>query len=373
MLHVDIPSSQLFKLLNNTRADACVSIYLKTTPVTGNIAPDRIEFGNLVTQAKEQLENAKFEKRRLAALLEYFDDLIDDDDFWQDQANSLAVLATPDGIRTFRLANSITPMVQVSDRFHLKPLWRATTFPQTAFVLALSENGVRLVEVFSEMPPVTLKVDGLPKNAASAVGKSTLNDRAPSGRIQGAEGQNVRFRQYARQVDAAIRAVLTGSGTPLILAATGRLASVFRSVNSYPNLLPSGIDDSPDRISDAELANLARPVLDANYKDEIEAIQVNFSAQTSRRRTTTDLSDAARAATFGGIETLLIDIDGVIPGTVDEITGIITLADDQDATTYGIIDEIAGRALNTGANVLAVRKSDIPENADLAAILRYQL
>jgi hypothetical protein len=144
-------------------------------------------------------------------------------------------------------------------------------------------------------------------------------------------------------------------------------------VNSYPNLLSSGIDDSPDRISDADLAKMTRPVLDANYKEEVEAIKVHFGAQTARRKTTTDLSDAARAATFGGIETLLIDIDGVVPGTIDEETGIITLADNQDATTYGIIDEIAGRALNTGANVLAVRKSDIPNNADIAAILRYKL
>ena len=77
----------------------------------------------------------------------------------------------------------------------------ADHFPQSAFVLALSENAVRLVEIFTELPPVTVKVPDLPHDAASAVGKSTLNDRSPSGRIQGAEGQNVRLRQFARKVD----------------------------------------------------------------------------------------------------------------------------------------------------------------------------
>ena len=46
------------------------------------------------------------------------------------QAHSLAVLATPDSVRTFRLATAITDMVEVSDRFHLKPLLRAIAFPQ---------------------------------------------------------------------------------------------------------------------------------------------------------------------------------------------------------------------------------------------------
>ena len=57
---------------------------------------------------------AGFDKRRLDALLEQFDDLADDDEFWRLQSNSLAILATPDGMRTFRLANAVTPMVQVS-------------------------------------------------------------------------------------------------------------------------------------------------------------------------------------------------------------------------------------------------------------------
>src|SRR5262249_13706642 len=151
--------------------------------------------------------------------------------------------------------------------FHLKPLLRAITFPHSAYILALSENAVRLVEMHADLPPATLKIEGMPRDAASAVGKSTLNDRTASGRgrMGGLEGQNVRFHQYARKVDAALRPFLSGLETPMILAATGRLPSVFRAVNSYPHLLPDGIENSPDRISDADLAQAARPILDAAY------------------------------------------------------------------------------------------------------------
>jgi hypothetical protein len=111
MLYVDTPTLPEFKSLNAKRADACVSIYLPTTPVTQEIEKARIKLGNMVKEAVDQLEASGFDKRRLASLGEQFDDLLDDDDFWRTQANSLAILATPDSIRTYRLANALTQNV----------------------------------------------------------------------------------------------------------------------------------------------------------------------------------------------------------------------------------------------------------------------
>lgn len=371
MLHVDIPTLPEFKALSTIRADACVSIYLDTTPLTQDAGSARVELGNFARTAREKLEAAGLDKRRLGALMEHFDGLAEDDEFWRLQANSLAVLATPDKLSVYRLANDLHEMVEVSDRFHLKPLLRALTFPHSAFVLALAENHVRLVEVFADLPAREVRVDNMPKDAADALGKSTLNDRSHSGRIHGSEGQNVRLRQFARKVDAALRPVLSGREIPLILAATGRLASLFPSVCSYPNLLEDIIADSPDRMSEADLANAARPILDTAYAKDIEGMKELYETRSSQGRATADISDAARAATYGAIEALLVDIDTVVHGTVDDESGAVTFSDKADAGNYGVVDEIAGRALASGARVLAVRKSDIPGGGELAAILRY--
>ncbi|KAA0970993.1 hypothetical protein FPY71_11075 [Aureimonas fodinaquatilis] len=373
MLHLDIPTRNEFSLLAEKRADACVSIYLKTSPITENVQASRIELKNLIRDAQNQLEEAAFDKKRLAALVDGLNDLLDDDDFWRFQANSLAVFATPDTIRTYRLANDLTSMVQVSDRFHLKPLFRVITFSHSAFILALSENAVRLVEMNADLPPEAVTVHDMPKDAASAAGKSTLNDRSMSGRIHGTEGLNVRLEQYVRKVDGALRPVLAGRERPLIVAATGRLADLFKHMNSYHNTLDETISDSPDRLSEAELAARARPILDASYKANIAEIKALFDKRTGERRTTTDVSDAARAATFGAIQTLLVDIDSVVAGFIDDETGAVTFAEKDDAKAYGIIDQITARAFGSGATVLGVRRDEIPGGGDLAAILRYPL
>src|SRR5215475_1701296 len=103
MLHVDIPSLADLKVLASHRGDICVSIYLRTTPVTQMSSGDRIELKNLANEAARQLEAANADKRRVAALVEQLDDLGDDEEFWQHQARSLALFATPDNVRTFRV------------------------------------------------------------------------------------------------------------------------------------------------------------------------------------------------------------------------------------------------------------------------------
>ncbi len=64
MLFVDIPTRPNLPLLAAVRSDACVSLYVKTTPVTRETDASRIEMGNLVREAQKQLETAGFDKLR---------------------------------------------------------------------------------------------------------------------------------------------------------------------------------------------------------------------------------------------------------------------------------------------------------------------
>ena len=153
MLHIDLPTRGEIMKLAEVRGGPCVSIYVATTPLTEHAQQDRIELKNLMRDALGQLEAADTPKRTLARIEEAVAGVIADDDFWAYQANSLALFVTPETLTSFRLANKLQSMVEVSDRFHIKPLLRAVAFPHEAFVLAISMGGVRLVEVSADLPP----------------------------------------------------------------------------------------------------------------------------------------------------------------------------------------------------------------------------
>lgn len=370
-LHTDIPSRRQIERLLQARGDDLVSIYLPTTPITPEADASRITFKNLAAEAVAELHANGVGAADREAIEGALDDLHDDRDFWAEQAHSLAVFADPRGLRSFRLPNRLTEAVQVADRYYVKPLLRTVTFPQTAFVLALAEGSVRLLEVNPDLPTFEVRVPDLPDDAADAAGKASTTDRSASRRLQGSEGRKTLFRRYARAVDRALRPVLGGQDVPLILAASEPIDAIFRSVNSYPHLADRSLPGSPEDSTDAELGEAAREVLDGLYADQLRDLADQFEQRSAAGRTAVEINDLGRAATFGAVETLFVDIDAKLAGTIDEESGEVSLDDAEQAGDYGAVDELCRRVILAGGTVLAVRAADVPGGGPAAAILRY--
>lgn len=370
-LHIDIPTRAQVDRLLTSRNPSSVSVYLPTDPASAGQA-ERIELKNLVTEAERQLRDLKAADSAIAEIAAAFANILDDEPFWRYQARSLALFVTPETLATFRLPNHLVSLVQVSDRFHLKPLLRSITFPQVAFVLALAENSVRLLELTSGTSlPWVVAVPDLPVSAADATGHPWDRDQAPRPKVRGSEGQDVRLGQYARQIDRALRPLLSGLDVPLILAATEPVNSIYRSANSYPYLVPASIPGNPESTPDAELASAARSILDHLRTDELQEFHELYQSRQSDGRVVQDIADVARAATYGAVDTVFVDIDEVIPGSIDENTGAVTFSTADDTASYEVVDEITRRVWLNGGRVLAVRRDDVPGQNPVAAILRY--
>ncbi len=159
---------------------------------------------------------------------------------------------------------------------------------------------------------------------------------------------------------------------PLVIAATEPLDAIFRSVCRYPDVVPETAAGSPENISDVDLVAAARAVLDRYYADRLAELKERFEQRASQNRTSLDVATVARLATQGAVDTLFLDIDAVVPGTV-AADGAVTFADELASGTVGVTDEIARRAWLSGARLVAVRREDVPGGGDLAAILRYAI
>ena len=392
MLHIDIPTPAEFKALAAIKDETCVSLYVPTEPLREREWQNRIMLKDLAAQALQQLKDAGIEKRQMAPIEAQLrrlagadeNDTDDDkirklqnkkpnpiDEFWKFQGLSLAVLATPQMMRTFRLPYRPKPLAEVSNRFHLTPLIRAMTSPQDIFVLALTEKGVRLLHVFVNLPPTRIHVPDLPHDAEEVARRASIRERNQKGHLQGSEAAKFLLYKFARRVDQALRSVLAERAAPLVLAADEPLASIYRSLNTHPGLIDDTIAGNPDLMTDAQLEDAALPILDRLYERQLKAIIARFD-ELKPRRATTDVSYAAHAATAAAIEELLVDLDAVIPGLVSEIDGSVTYASSDNAEVYSVVDEIARRALCAGARVFGARRDALPERAPLVAILRYQ-
>jgi len=392
MLHIDIPTLAEFKALAQIKGETCISLYLPTSPLGDDARVNRTAFKDIAREALSQLKEAGADKKKIAVFEERFEHLagpehdVQDqdkirklqrakpdpiDEFWHYQANGLAVLVTSSMMQMFRLPDRPKPLAEVADRLHLTPLMRAMTSPHDVFVLALAEESVRLVHAFANFPAERLQVPDLPGNVEEATRRPSFHVRAPRRRLQNLEGEKVLLHQYVRKVEHATSSVLAGRNAPLVLAAEEPLASMFRSINTYPRLADEMIDGNPGLITDAELGDAAISILDRLYSRELKAVIALYD-ELKPRRATTDVSYAAHAATAGAVEQLLVDLDAVIPGLVSDIDGSVVYSASDDADTYSVVDEIARRALYTGARVMGARKEELPDLAPLTAILRYQ-
>ncbi|MEA2982896.1 MAG: hypothetical protein QOF09_4719, partial [Alphaproteobacteria bacterium] len=287
MLHIDIPTLSEFKALAAVRGDICVSLYMPTSPHPDHDHANRVAFKDLAKEALTQLVETGADKRRLEPLEQQFGHLVgrnevdvqdldhirklqhkkpdEWDEFWKHLAHGLGVLATPNSLRTFRLPYAPKPLAEVANRYHLTPLIRAMTSPHDLFVLALSEESVRLIHAAANLPPAAVEVPNLPQNAKEATRRPSVHVRAPRGHLQNVEGEKILLHQYVRRIDQAMRGTLAGRATPLVLAATEPIATLFRSVNSYPHLVDEANLDDADHMTDRQLADLALPILDRLY------------------------------------------------------------------------------------------------------------
>lgn len=365
-MHIDLPTRHDVERLAAARDPLSVTIYLPTDPASRDLKLNRLRMRELVDPAVKELSE-RADKRTFWQIEEHLNGLLDDEEFWQDLGHSLAVFVTPQGIVEFRLPSTLEANVSVGDRFAITPLLRALTFPHAAFALAISQNGVRLVEISADLPPQAVAVPGLPRDAVSAVGPDSISGRAHFRRLSGDEGRKVRLTQYARAVDHALRPVLRGESLPLVIAATEPLLSIYRGLTGYSNVASEPVRGNPDELTDAQIAERVREILDELYDAQLAELRRTFDAHLTAGRTAQDLSDLARAAAWGNLDTLVVDMDAQVQGTV-EADGSLVLGEE---TGTDAIEEIARRAIATGAKVLAVRAADLPDGLQAFGILRF--
>ena len=99
----------------------CLSLYQPTHRRHPENQQDPIRFRNLVRSLEESLHR-KYPNREVRSLLEPFNVLANDHDFWNRTLDGLAVLGAPGVFRVYRLQRTVPELAVAADSFHAKPL-----------------------------------------------------------------------------------------------------------------------------------------------------------------------------------------------------------------------------------------------------------
>jgi hypothetical protein len=364
----------------------CVSIYMPTHRVPTENQQDRTRLKNLIRQAQESLQAYGLRPGEAESLLEPATDLLGAIPFWKDKRDGMALFLSPGGFRHYQLPASFEPLVVVAHRFHIKPL---LTFlgGNEFFVLALSQNSVRLFEGSRFGLSALDDLEGVPKSLADALqydelvkqlqfrtgtgGSAGKGERAAMFHGQTLDDAKDRILRYFRQIDQGLRDFLREEQAPLVLAGVEYLLPIYKEANTYQHLLNGGITGNPEGVSPEELHRQAWALVEPYFKREQEQAAARFRQLAGTGKTSQDPREIVPAAYHGRVEFLFVAVGRQQWGDYDPGTHRVHLHPEAQAGSFDILDLAATQTLLHGGAVYAVEPGEIPEEALLAAVFRY--
>jgi Bacterial archaeo-eukaryotic release factor family 3 len=363
----------------------CLSLYQPTHRHHPDNQQDPIRFRNLV-KAMEASLRQKYAARETWPLLAPFHALARDQEFWNHTLDGLAVLATSDIFKVYRLQRPVPELAVVADSFHTKPLLRILQSADRYQILGLNRQEVRLFEGNRDAVDEIDPAPGVPRTSADALGQES-NEPERKKRVYGAaapeattrHGTDVRGDKLASDTERFFRAIDRAvlehhsrpTDLPLLLAALPEHHHAFRAVSRNPFLMAEAIDLHPDVLSLDALRERAWLLVQPYYLRRLSDLIERFNAAKSNGLGADDLAQVAAATAAGRVATLLIEADREIPGTFDAATAVIELNDLDDPEVDDLLDDLGERALKAGGEVVVVPAERMPTETGIAAIYRF--
>jgi hypothetical protein len=362
----------------------CLSLYQPTHRHYPDNQQDPIRFRNLI-KSMEQSVRQKYAKREIQPLMEPFQVLAEDRDFWNHALDGLAMLGAPGFFRVYRLQRPVPEVVIVADSFHIKPLMRILQSADRYQVLGLNRREIKLFEGNRDIVDEIEPAPAVPRTITDALGKEVTERPTLTSFSPGASGPAIRHGYGSKQDEVDIdterffravdRAVLEHhsrpSGLPLILAALPEYHNLFRQVSQNPFLLAGGIDIHPDALPADGLRESAWRLVEPQYLARLAGLVEEFGRAKSKGLGSDELAAVAEAAVIGRVATLLIDADRHVAGRVDEASGRIEYGDLAHPEIDDLLDDLGELVVKNGGQIVIVPAARMPTRTGIAAIYRF--
>ncbi|HEX6286527.1 MAG TPA: hypothetical protein VFZ80_03505, partial [Acidimicrobiia bacterium] len=361
-----ILDEELFDRLATDDGAHLASVFIPTHSSGRDVSQDRIRLKNQLRRVDAELEGLGLKPRAREDRLRITSDLLEDREFWEHQAEGLAVYIHEDGNVTAVAVNyPVNESAIVMPVFLVRPLLSELKGPELP-VLALTRDEVglfvanlrgarrSLVDLPGSFEDVNWFVDREPQRQQHPDRTDTTRARHghdPSSR----EDEDV--NRFLREVDRALPA-----DDPLVVLGDDNLVSRFGTITDRHVLSPenSGLQ-SPFTESEVmeRTAQTLRSLAEQRERDAI----AEANAEIGMGNATTEIAAATSAAITGRVRHLVLDptMDPVW-GRIEETTLEVVQHDDKEHADVDLIDRVVVLSMRNGAEVTPILRgsSDHP-------------
>ncbi|HSJ57801.1 MAG TPA: hypothetical protein VLC95_11510 [Anaerolineae bacterium] len=365
-----------------------VSLYMPTHRLGAEAQQDPIRLKNLLDRAEEEIMERGARRPTAEAILAPARTLLDDAGFWRYQSDGLAILAAEGVFRVFRLPLNFEEQVAVGRRFYVKPLLPMLSREGHFYILALSQNDVRLLQG-TRYAVGEVDLDDVPTSLAEALRfddpeaelqfhTATASPHARGeqpavfhGTGAGSDDKDDQLLRYFQKVSAGIDDLLGEEQAPLVLAGVEYLLPIYREASSYSYLLDEQVTGNPDEMSAAELHSQAWEVVEPVFAKEQHRAADLYPQLEAAGKASNDLERVVAAAHYGRVDTLFVSLGQEQWGTFDPDSRRMEAHEERQAEDEDLLDLAALQTLLNGGMVFAVPSEQVPGGGALAALFRY--
>jgi hypothetical protein len=387
---MDVLTREELKKLISESGGVCISIYMPTYRVGREIEQGPIRLKNLLKEAEKHLLTDNLRTPQIRTLLGPAEPLLVDGLFWQYQSDGLALFLSSEGLRYYRLPLRFDALVTVSERFHIKPLFPLFIADGRLFVLAISQNEVRLLQCtpytvdevdLGEVPTSlgqALRFDDPESRLQFHTGTST-----PGGGVErsalfhghgvGVDDDKSNILRYFQKIDKRLKELLRDEQAPLVFAGVKNLLPIYREANSYPHLVEECIEGNPEELSAEVLHQRAWEIVHSRFvKAQKEAaMQYQRLSNLNSEQASDDIRKIVPAAYGGRVDTLFVAIGIQRWGMFDPNLCMARLHEEAKPGGEDLLDFAAVHTFLNGGTVYALEPKNMLGDSPIAAIFRY--
>lgn len=356
--------NETLKKIKDIRSPLCVSVLLNTHRTRPENQQDPIVLKNLLKEAEDRLlaETDKRTAQELVFRLRELEKSIDHNF----NLESLALFVNESISEYARLPISVENRVQIDQTFATRDIIRAMHKEANYYVLLLSQQKVRLIEMFND---VVVREIGKPfpieNNDLYSTNAEELSDAARQTRL---------VAEFFNRVDKAVNELRKDHPLPVLICSEEGNYNLYLSVaddkaSIFTKHLNGNRLDSRDHAIPSEAWQIVQAITLQRVLDR----KAELERSVGSGKFFSDINDIWRATHEGRVQTLFIEEGLFAPGFISEegVTLLDMVGNEAKDVTDDIYDELIEAVMRFGGDVVFLPPGELRDFNGCGAVSRY--